>query len=458
MYLKLPSEIPRHWNVIQDALSLQQRWTPKALVGVIDKIRSSSYKQVKDMPSDVRFSGLLQFFKDSYVVNGDETQFWGNKGFGSPESNSHMTGWFLAHTIPFMAGLVLRMSKMPRLKLLDIEETSVQECILSRTECASLLACSFFCGFHYTSAPTKKFVNFDSIFISLNKKCPQNVAKMWMLMNYFERCRLEMYDTQSHVTIRRLHQLHPKSSTTWRSIDIPLTDFTVEKNGSISDAGPTSLHVDFANRWIGGGVLNRGSVQEEIMFSVCPELLCTIHLCGVMNHSEAITVSGADEYSLHTGYSRQLKYAGDSPQTDEIITRVAMDATRFTGDRTFMRQYSEESILRELNKAFVAFDHDLPFNGSPVATGNWGCGAFAGHVQLKSMLQWIAASACSRPVSYFTFKDPNCEGIEDMTLLLIKKEVSVGQLFGEVIDFAEQVEVKDKPDKQLFTYLRETFE
>lgn len=27
-----------------------------------------------------------------------------------------------------------------------------------------------------------------------------------------------------------------------------------------------------------------------------------------------------------------------------------------------------------------------------IATGNWGCGAFGGDVELKTLLQWIAAS------------------------------------------------------------------
>ena len=40
----------------------------------------------------------------------------------------------------------------------------------------------------------------------------------------------------------------------------------------------------------------------------------------------------------------------------------------------------------------------------PVATGNWGCGAFKGNPQLKSMLQWAATSAAGRPqMIYCTF-------------------------------------------------------
>ena len=37
--------------------------------------------------------------------------------------------------------------------------------------------------------------------------------------------------------------------------------------------------VDFANKNIGGGVLNNGSVQEEILFCVFPELVSLMCLC-----------------------------------------------------------------------------------------------------------------------------------------------------------------------------------
>ena len=42
----------------------------------------------------------------------------------------------------------------------------------------------------------------------------------------------------------------------------------------------------------------------------------------------------------------------------------------------------------------------------PVSTGNWGCGAFKGDPQLKSMLQWVVASYCGRPqLIYSPFKN-----------------------------------------------------
>lgn len=36
-----------------------------------------------------------------------------------------------------------------------------------------------------------------------------------------------------------------------------------------------------------------------------------------------------------------------------------------------------------------------------VATGNWGCGAFGGDPELKSIIQWLAASQVDYLHSYF---------------------------------------------------------
>ena len=41
-----------------------------------------------------------------------------------------------------------------------------------------------------------------------------------------------------------------------------------------------------------------------------------------------------------------------------------------------------------------------------VATGNWGCGAFGGDPQLKSLIQWMAVSAAGRPaMKYYLYGD-----------------------------------------------------
>jgi len=50
-----------------------------------------------------------------------------------------------------------------------------------------------------------------------------------------------------------------------------------------------------------------------------------------------------------------------------------------------------------------------------VSTGNWGCGAFGGNPEIKSMIQWIAASQALRPfVNYYTFEDASLERLGEV--------------------------------------------
>ena len=67
---------------------------------------------------------------------------------------------------------------------------------------------------------------------------------------------------------------------------------------------------------------------------------------------------------------------------------------------------------------------------SCVATGNWGCGAFGGDPQLKSLLQLMAAAENGRDVLYFTFGDEKLrDDIFDVFTLLKNKNVTVGALY-----------------------------
>ena len=38
-----------------------------------------------------------------------------------------------------------------------------------------------------------------------------------------------------------------------------------------------------------------------------------------------------------------------------------------------------------------------------IITGNWGCGAFGGNLQLKFLIQWMAASLVGRDLVYCPF-------------------------------------------------------
>lgn len=79
-----------------------------------------------------------------------------------------------------------------------------------------------------------------------------------------------------NITVTRSHRAEPPA---WQTLQVPLCALTVAPVGTIEDNGAGMLQVDFANKYIGGGVLGHGAVQEEIRFLICPELIvsCTKH-------------------------------------------------------------------------------------------------------------------------------------------------------------------------------------
>ena len=136
-------------------------------------------------------------------------------------------------------------------------------------------------------------------------------------------------------------------------------------------------------------------MQEEIRFSIEPELLASLLICEVMLPTEAIFLSGTEQYCQYKGYRLTLQYGGDhrdkTPryssslvffvcQTLKELFRdgqgnfdkevVAMDATNFkrVGPET---QFLEPSLKREVWKAYAAFTHPQhhPRRTWPIATG-----------------------------------------------------------------------------------------
>ena len=76
--------------------------------------------------------------------------------------------------------------------------------------------------------------------------------------------------------------------------------------------------MDFANRYIGGGVLSSGLVQEEIRFISCPELIAGLSLVECLQDNEALEISGFEQYSSHSGYSYSFSFDGDYQDGAEV--------------------------------------------------------------------------------------------------------------------------------------------
>lgn len=70
----------------------------------------------------------------------------------------------------------------------------------------------------------------------------------------------------------------------------------IDANGTIEDDGVGMLQADFANKYIGGGVLGHGCVQEEIRFLICPELIVGCLLAEAMKDNECLVMKGAHNW------------------------------------------------------------------------------------------------------------------------------------------------------------------
>ncbi|MBA2538379.1 MAG: hypothetical protein H0V17_01985 [Deltaproteobacteria bacterium] len=281
----------------------------------------------------------------------------------------------------------------------------------------------------------------------LGSPYPAERAKLRSMLAYFERIAAEGLPSG---TLRVERVVVPaRSADDWRSDRSPLTSLDVFAEGAIEDA-PQCRQVDFANRFLGGGVLSGGNVQEEIRFAVAPEHLAMMIVSPMMRDDEAIVMTGCESFATTRGYGGTLAYAGHyrdpCPRLADgtpDLELVAIDAVDYRRGNPNL-QYLEPAVLRELGKARAGFARDdhatgvaAPGVAAPrnraIATGNWGCGAFHGDPPHKAVLQWLAASAEGRAIRYYSFGDPRVGDLAGFARAARERSFTVGALFDRVV-------------------------
>lgn len=100
------------------------------------------------------------------------------------------------------------------------------------------------------------------------------------------------------------------STPSFRDSKKPLRKPLVQCSGTIEDC-MGALQLDFANKYLGGGVLNYGCVQEEIRFVICPELLVSLLFTERLDHNESVVIRGCERFSSYTGYGNTFEWLED---------------------------------------------------------------------------------------------------------------------------------------------------
>ncbi|EJW73885.1 hypothetical protein WUBG_15211, partial [Wuchereria bancrofti] len=161
---------------------------------------------------------------------------------------------YLTTVIPFMAKLALQSPSLITQPIPILRRGISGSVTISQHQAASLLAHAFFCTFPSRNTISNELpsVNFYRLFSLYSTNA---VEKLRCLMHYFHMISKKM--PTGLLTIRRQNDVAQK----WSSMNLPLSKLYVSHTGTIEDDGHGMLQVDFANEYIGGGVLGSGCVQ-----------------------------------------------------------------------------------------------------------------------------------------------------------------------------------------------------
>eukprot|EP00026_Physarum_polycephalum_P007017 Phypoly_transcript_07070.p1 GENE.Phypoly_transcript_07070~~Phypoly_transcript_07070.p1 ORF type:complete len:544 (+),score=63.96 Phypoly_transcript_07070:199-1632(+) len=334
---------------------------------------------------------------------------------------------------------------------------------LNRLQIASILSVSFMCMWDHPNYRYFNKRNFSDLYLNLKEEW--EAMKLRAVLQYFETIFSRDKQTLENEYLKFGRQVVALDQfPDWETCEDPITDLGLHK-GSIEDV-KDHLHADFANKYIGGGVLAGGCVQEELLFAENTELIASCLFIPVIQDNEAVILRGSEKFSTHTGYGFTARWhskfddptaKNDRHEAGMISSEiVAMDATDYRYASSQM-QYHKEGFLRELNKAYVAFAIGRHSRAGPVATGNWGCGAFLGDKHYKFIIQLLAASKAGRYLTYCCFGDKELEeNIVKIHITLKNKGLKIRDVYASLVAY-QTVRQQAEP-VPFFTFLEQSLE
>ncbi|XP_055613980.1 poly(ADP-ribose) glycohydrolase-like [Uranotaenia lowii] len=448
--VRLPCSNRSQYPVVQGDgnSSLESRW---------ELVQNALLQPIRDSRE---LEAAILSYNTKYASNWKFTAL--HKLFDEELEEEESAGFF-ERTMPKMVQLALALPDLVPCAIPLLKQGCNKSISMTQQQAACLLANAFFCTFPRRNTQKKKSeyclfpdINFNRLFQSSGQSV---LEKIKCICNYFRRvCSIP----PSGVLTFQRRYINPKQFLDWTKCDATVARESVpvhiSSEGTIEDQGRGLLQVDFANKFLGGGVLGHGCVQEEIRFVINPELLISKLFTEALKPQEALVMMGSEQFSEYNGYASTFTFAGDfldETPRDASGRRecyiVAIDALRFVQTA---HQYQEELMLRELNKAYVGYSHPLSTPAPGVATGNWGCGAFRGDACLKALLQLMVCCVHCRPMVYYTFGDRDLrDQIYAMYTFLVDNKVKVSEVWRSLKDFRKH----NLPPKKLYAYLYQDY-
>lgn len=314
--------------------------------------------------------------------------------------------------LPWLAQWALAVPRLFPQKLQKLSSRVNGYIALSREQVRCLLALMFWCAFPLPTAHnTYKTPANTMLSVFGRPKAGREgaqLAKLHCILQYFLQSTAPI--DSDCLFFRRVVQriILPGDPLPFHKVTI------VSGPSSHVESYSNSIQIDFADKQFGGGVLSSGSAQEECMLAAYVEPIVGLLFVDQLQDEEVVIISGIRLYNQYEGFSGSLRWQQGVVESVDGRVIVAVDAEDYR--KREQDQYQSHSITRELNKAVLGFGSTLAPENYEVVTGNWGCGVFKGDIQLKFLIQWLAASLCGRNLTYLTWDNSDLANLDQWVL------------------------------------------
>lgn len=451
-------EVP-FWLILERALSTEVT----DCEGLVDLLQTVDVTLRGKATTDYGF--LESFLKDKGSV--EERQFFGN-------------------TWPVLVDLALDMPRLfPEGSLPVLSEQNC-EVVLSRRQIACLVVHQFLCSLPSQSWVTDSSPDFR-IWYSGDSRHPEIItAYLSALFVYFDRLAGHGSDSPCPpllsaewlvtFTLRALGK-HPDDIIQSLPMECALIPMTITCQSTISTAPallglPDGACVISANKNVGFG---QTATQEEMHVGTSPESCPIVLLCPTLQDTQVLIVKGAEAMVIVDGYGRKAQMRGATPK--DLLRGVPFSQwqrrTMLFMDALELDMYDSlpdgivadllpGNVDRELTKAYTAFSSSISMQRSGgllssysrIITGLWGCGAFGGNREIKTVLQWCAASLAGVKLHFVCSGDAQREFADRLGQLMRAVLASDAWSVGRVRDLLVSLDPSDANARDVFSYLR----
>jgi poly(ADP-ribose) glycohydrolase len=193
------------------------------------------------------------------------------------------------------------------------------------------------------------------------------------------------------------------------------------------------------------GQIIPSATQEEILFSIRPEMFIAMFICQRIHENEIIIISGANRLFEYEGYSNSFKFKRILENFDNLNENVlALDATMFD-------HYLFNNLIQDISKFYTACNYcNKKYSNPGISTGSWGCGAFGCDKAHKFLQQLICAKVNNVKLSFSTFGNENYYySLKKLFNSVIEYTPKVSDLWELIINF------KGNSDEEFHKYLKQ---